>query len=182
MVHGSGQTPGCPGEEIAEDCHSVLLRRGGSRRVLADIVLPLIGCAFCASIWWNLNGVAKDRRWGLVRDRPCVSRGGDAALPEGAKTNRFHGVLKPACTATRREAVRRASARNAPAGLMQSHSWRSFKMLDSGDQGLYGSAACSNLPQSNVRDNRGIHAFAVMWRSVQCARCSMVAVVLLLGT
>jgi beta-glucosidase len=55
-------------------------------------------------------------------------------------------------------------------------------MLDSGDQGLYGSAACSNLPQSNVRDNRGIHAFAVMWRSVQCARCSMVAVVLLLGT
>jgi hypothetical protein len=27
--------------------------------VLADIVLPLIGFVFCASIWWNLNGLAK---------------------------------------------------------------------------------------------------------------------------
>jgi putrescine importer len=30
------------------------------RRIFADIVLPLIGFAFCASIWWNLNGIAKD--------------------------------------------------------------------------------------------------------------------------
>lgn len=36
-----------------------LLRKEGRRRILADIVLPLIGFAFCASIWWNLNNLAK---------------------------------------------------------------------------------------------------------------------------
>jgi hypothetical protein len=40
--------------------HFALLRKGGHRpRPLADIVLPLIGFTFCASIWWNLNGLAK---------------------------------------------------------------------------------------------------------------------------
>src|SRR6185312_3399159 len=35
-------------------------RRTGERlRVLADIVLPLGGFAFCALIWWNLNTLAK---------------------------------------------------------------------------------------------------------------------------
>lgn len=36
-----------------------IARREQQRRILADIVLPLIGFAFCASIWWNLNGIAK---------------------------------------------------------------------------------------------------------------------------
>lgn len=39
--------------------HFRLLRKGYKRRVLADILLPLIGFGFCASIWWNLNGLAK---------------------------------------------------------------------------------------------------------------------------
>src|ERR1700728_954476 len=39
--------------------HFAVLGRGPRRRVLADIVLPLIGFAFCASIWWNLNSLAK---------------------------------------------------------------------------------------------------------------------------
>jgi amino acid transporter len=32
---------------------------GYRTRVLADAVLPLIGFAFCALIWWNLNVLAK---------------------------------------------------------------------------------------------------------------------------
>lgn len=36
-----------------------IARREQRRRIFADIVLPLIGFAFCASIWWNLNGIAK---------------------------------------------------------------------------------------------------------------------------
>ena len=36
-----------------------IARRGQQRRIFGDIVLPLIGFAFCASIWWNLNGIAK---------------------------------------------------------------------------------------------------------------------------
>lgn len=32
---------------------------GYRRRVLADVLLPLIGFAFCALIWWNLNILAK---------------------------------------------------------------------------------------------------------------------------
>ncbi len=39
--------------------HFGLLARSQRRRILADIVLPLIGFAFCASIWWNLNILAK---------------------------------------------------------------------------------------------------------------------------
>jgi putrescine importer len=35
------------------------LRKGARRRFLADIVLPFIGFGFCASIWWNLNIVAR---------------------------------------------------------------------------------------------------------------------------
>jgi putrescine importer len=36
-----------------------IARREQRRRILADIVLPLIGFVFCASIWWNLNWIAK---------------------------------------------------------------------------------------------------------------------------
>jgi amino acid transporter len=39
--------------------HFGLLRKGARRRSLADIVLPLIGFGFCATIWWNLNIVAR---------------------------------------------------------------------------------------------------------------------------
>jgi amino acid transporter len=47
------------GVNLSAFWHFALLRKAGSRRVLADIVLPLIGFAFSASIWWNLNNVAK---------------------------------------------------------------------------------------------------------------------------
>lgn len=36
-----------------------LLRKKGKRRFWADIVLPLFGFVFCASTWWNRNGLAK---------------------------------------------------------------------------------------------------------------------------
>jgi putrescine importer len=36
-----------------------LVRREQKHRWMADIILPLGGFAFCASIWWNLNIVAK---------------------------------------------------------------------------------------------------------------------------
>ena len=36
-----------------------IVRSEQRRRIFADIFLPLIGFAFCASIWWNLNGIAK---------------------------------------------------------------------------------------------------------------------------
>ncbi|HLI34320.1 MAG TPA: APC family permease [Terriglobia bacterium] len=38
---------------------SVIRRLGYKRRILADAALPLLGFAFCALIWWNLNIVAK---------------------------------------------------------------------------------------------------------------------------
>jgi putrescine importer len=38
---------------------SIARRRERRPRILADIVLPLSGCAFCGLIWWNLNIVAK---------------------------------------------------------------------------------------------------------------------------
>lgn len=47
------------GVNLSTFWHFVLLRKGHERRILADIVLPLIGFAFCASIWWNLNSLAK---------------------------------------------------------------------------------------------------------------------------
>jgi putrescine importer len=34
-------------------------RREARRNLFADVLLPLTGLAFCASIWWNLNGLAK---------------------------------------------------------------------------------------------------------------------------
>jgi putrescine importer len=37
----------------------VISKPGYKRRILVDIVLPLIGFAFCALIWWNLNPLAK---------------------------------------------------------------------------------------------------------------------------
>jgi amino acid transporter len=37
----------------------VISKPGYRRRILLDIVLPLIGFAFCALIWWNLNPLAK---------------------------------------------------------------------------------------------------------------------------
>jgi amino acid transporter len=47
------------GVNVSAFWHFGLLARGERRRVLSDIVLPLIGFAFCASIWWNLNVLAK---------------------------------------------------------------------------------------------------------------------------
>lgn len=47
------------GVNLSAFWHFALLRKGGRRRIFADVVLPLIGFAFCASIWWNLNGLAK---------------------------------------------------------------------------------------------------------------------------
>ncbi|MFZ0662402.1 MAG: APC family permease [Acidobacteriaceae bacterium] len=47
------------GVNLSSFWHFTLLRKGGRRRILADLVLPLIGFAFCASIWWNLNILAK---------------------------------------------------------------------------------------------------------------------------
>jgi putrescine importer len=38
---------------------SVILRNKRRRRLLGDAILPLIGFAFCALIWWNLNILAK---------------------------------------------------------------------------------------------------------------------------
>ena len=36
-----------------------ILQKGGPRRILIDIVLPVIGFIFCTVIWWNLNPLAK---------------------------------------------------------------------------------------------------------------------------
>jgi amino acid transporter len=47
------------GVNLSAFWHFALLARDRRRRILADIVLPLIGFAFCASIWWNLNILAK---------------------------------------------------------------------------------------------------------------------------
>lgn len=47
------------GVNLSSFWHFALLKRGERRRIFADIVLPLIGFAFCASIWWNLNILAK---------------------------------------------------------------------------------------------------------------------------
>jgi len=47
------------GVNLSTFWHFCLLRKGGRRRIFADIVLPLIGFVFCASIWWNLNDLAK---------------------------------------------------------------------------------------------------------------------------
>jgi putrescine importer len=38
---------------------AVLSRAGYGKRILVDIVLPLVGFGFCALIWWNLNVLAK---------------------------------------------------------------------------------------------------------------------------
>jgi amino acid transporter len=38
---------------------AVQSRPGYRRRILSDVVLPLIGFGFCALIWWNLNVLAK---------------------------------------------------------------------------------------------------------------------------
>jgi len=47
------------GVNLSSFWHFSLLRKSGRRRIMADLVLPLIGFAFCASIWWNLNVLAK---------------------------------------------------------------------------------------------------------------------------
>ncbi len=47
------------GVNLSSFWHFGLLRKEGKRRILADIALPLFGFAFCASIWWNLNILAK---------------------------------------------------------------------------------------------------------------------------
>ena len=38
---------------------AVVKRTEYRRNLLKDAVLPLIGFAFCALIWWNLNSLAK---------------------------------------------------------------------------------------------------------------------------
>ena len=38
---------------------AVQRRPGYRRRILPDVILPLIGFGFCALIWWNLNVLAK---------------------------------------------------------------------------------------------------------------------------
>ncbi len=47
------------GVNLSAFWHFTLLRKGHPRRIVSDTVLPLIGFGFCASIWWNLNGLAK---------------------------------------------------------------------------------------------------------------------------
>jgi amino acid transporter len=47
------------GVNLSAFWHFSLLRKGPDRKLLRDLVLPLIGFAFCASIWWNLNVLAK---------------------------------------------------------------------------------------------------------------------------
>lgn len=39
--------------------HFALRRKEGRPRVFLDILLPLLGFVFCASIWWNLSALAK---------------------------------------------------------------------------------------------------------------------------
>jgi amino acid transporter len=38
---------------------AVTSRNGYRKRIFADVLLPLVGFAFCALIWWNLNTLAK---------------------------------------------------------------------------------------------------------------------------
>ena len=47
------------GVNLAAFWHFGLNRKGPQRRIVVDIILPLFGLAFCASIWWNLNELAK---------------------------------------------------------------------------------------------------------------------------
>jgi putrescine importer len=47
------------GVNLSSFWHFSLLRKAGKPRILADMVLPLTGFLFCASIWWNLNNLAK---------------------------------------------------------------------------------------------------------------------------
>jgi amino acid transporter len=47
------------GVNLSSFWHFGILQRDAKRRVFADFVLPLAGFAFCASIWWNLNILAK---------------------------------------------------------------------------------------------------------------------------
>jgi amino acid transporter len=47
------------GVNLSTFWHFALLRRSGGRKLLRDMVLPLIGFVFCLSIWWNLNILAK---------------------------------------------------------------------------------------------------------------------------
>ena len=48
------------GVNLSAFWHFTVMRKGGHRRrIIVDIVFPLVGFAFCASIWWNLNPLAK---------------------------------------------------------------------------------------------------------------------------
>jgi putrescine importer len=47
------------GVNLSAFWHFGLLQRGRRRRFLIDIVFPLTGFLFCASIWWNLSNLAK---------------------------------------------------------------------------------------------------------------------------
>ena len=47
------------GVNLSAFWHFGLMRKGPRRKIVVDIILPLLGLAFCSSIWWNLNGLAK---------------------------------------------------------------------------------------------------------------------------
>jgi putrescine importer len=47
------------GVNLSAFWHFGLMRKGPRRKIVVDIILPLLGLAFCSSIWWNLNELAK---------------------------------------------------------------------------------------------------------------------------
>lgn len=47
------------GVNLSAFWHFSLLRKGHRRRIIPDVVLPLIGFAFCTFIWWDLSILAK---------------------------------------------------------------------------------------------------------------------------
>jgi amino acid transporter len=58
---------------------TVLTRKERRSRIISDTILPLLGFAFCALIWWNLNTLAKVAGgiWFLIGfSYLCVSTGG----------------------------------------------------------------------------------------------------------
>jgi amino acid transporter len=47
------------GVNLATFWQFAVVSKSGAKRVFADVILPLVGFAFCALIWWNLNPLAK---------------------------------------------------------------------------------------------------------------------------
>ena len=64
---------------------AVLTRKERRPRILADTILPLLGFAFCALIWWNLNSLAKIAGgvWFLIGlTYLCISTRGFRRVPK----------------------------------------------------------------------------------------------------